>query len=127
MEEKGTMHVHLLTELTGNLYSEESEWEEDWSESDEYGMPLDGTELADYQPLVVDRIMVKHIVPLEKHRVGHKIIIDGIVSHLDRRVFHDGIQVHGLRVACAWIYLFHYDVLFLIVFIFQINDRKQAE
>ena len=46
MEEKGTMHVHLLTELTGNLYSEESEWEEDWSESDEYGMPLDGTELV---------------------------------------------------------------------------------
>ena len=35
MEEKGTMHVHLLTELTGNLYSEESEWEEEWSESDE--------------------------------------------------------------------------------------------
>ena len=33
MEEKGTMHVHLLTELTGNLYSEESEWEEEWSES----------------------------------------------------------------------------------------------
>ena len=29
-----------------------------------------GTELADYQPLVVDRIMVKHIVPLEKQRVG---------------------------------------------------------
>ena len=29
MEEKGTMHVHLLTELTGNLYSEESECEED--------------------------------------------------------------------------------------------------
>lgn len=49
MEEKGTMHVHLLTELTGNLYSEESEWEEEWSESDEYGMPLDGTELADYE------------------------------------------------------------------------------
>lgn len=86
-----------------------------------------GTELADYQPLVVDRVMVKHIILLEKQRVGHKIIIDGIVSHLDRRVFHDGIQVHGLRVACAWIYLFHYDVLFLIVFIFQINDRKQAE
>ena len=59
-----------------------------------------GTELADYQPLVADRVMVKHIVLLEKQRVGHKIIIDGIVSHLDRRVFHDGIQVHGLRVAC---------------------------
>ena len=28
-----------------------------------------GTELADYQPLVVDRIMVKHIVSLEKQRV----------------------------------------------------------
>ena len=33
-----------------------------------------GTELADYQPLMVDRIMVKHIVPLEKQRVGHEII-----------------------------------------------------
>ena len=39
-----------------------------------------GTELADYQPLVVDRIMVKHIVPLEKQRVGHEIIVDGIVA-----------------------------------------------
>ena len=48
MEEKETIHVQMLTKLTGNLYSEESEWEEDWSESDEYGMPLDGTELADY-------------------------------------------------------------------------------
>ena len=112
MEEKGTMHVHLLTELTGNLYSEESEWEEEWSESDEYGMPLDGTELADYQPLVVDRIMVKHIVPLEKQRVRYKIIIDGIVSYLDRRVFHDGIQVHGLHVTCARIYLFHHNIQF---------------
>ena len=28
MEEKGTMHVHLLTELTGNLYSEESDAED---------------------------------------------------------------------------------------------------
>ena len=52
MEEKGTIHIHLLTELTGNLYSEESEWEEDWSESDEYGMPLDGTELADYEEVI---------------------------------------------------------------------------
>lgn len=41
--------------------------------------------------------MVKHIILLEKQRVGHKIIIDGIVSHLDRRVFHDGIQVHTSR------------------------------
>ena len=52
MEEKGTIHIHLLTELTGNLYSEESEWEEDWSESDEYGMPLDETELADYEDAI---------------------------------------------------------------------------
>ena len=49
MEEKETIHINLLTELTGNLISEESEWEEDWSESDEYGMPLDETELADYE------------------------------------------------------------------------------
>ena len=56
MEEKGTMHVHLLTELTGNLYSEESEWEEEWSESDEYGMPLDGTELADYEEVIREEL-----------------------------------------------------------------------
>ena len=56
MEEKGTMHVHLLTELTGNLYSEESEWEEEWSESDEYGMPLDGTELADYEEVTREEL-----------------------------------------------------------------------
>ena len=50
------MHVHLLTELTGNLYSEESEWEEDWSESDEYGMPLDGTELVDYEDAIREEL-----------------------------------------------------------------------
>ena len=56
MEEKGTIHIHLLTELTGNLYSEESEWEEDWSESDEYGMPLDGIELADYEEVIREEL-----------------------------------------------------------------------
>ena len=69
----------------------------------------------------------QHIVPLEKQRVGHEIIVDGVVAHFDRRVFHNRIQVHSLRVACAWIYLFHHDIQFLIVFIFKINDRKQAE
>ena len=56
MEEKETIHVNLLTELTGNLISEESEWEEDWSESDEYGMPLDGTELADYEEVIREEL-----------------------------------------------------------------------
>ena len=45
-----------MTELTGNLFSEESEWEEDWSESDEYGMPLDGTELADYEDAIREEL-----------------------------------------------------------------------
>lgn len=56
MEEKETIHVQMLTELTGNLFSEESEWEEDWSESDEYGMPLDGTELADYEDAIREEL-----------------------------------------------------------------------
>ena len=56
MEEKETIHVQMLTELTGNLFSEESEWEEDWSESDEYGMPLDGTELADYEEVIREEL-----------------------------------------------------------------------
>ena len=89
MEEKGTMHVHLLTELTGNLYSEESEWEEDWSESDEYGMPLDGTELADYQPLAAARrIVIKYVVPLKIPRVVDEIVIHRVVADLYSRVGH---------------------------------------
>ena len=36
MEEKETIHINLLTELTGNLISEESEWEEEWTENDAY-------------------------------------------------------------------------------------------
>ena len=46
MEEKETIHINLLTELTGNLISEESEWEEEWTENDAYGMPLDGTDMG---------------------------------------------------------------------------------
>lgn len=69
-----------------------------------------GAELADYQPLVVDRIMVKHIVLLEKQRVGHENIVDGIVAHFNRWAFHNCI--YGLRVTCAWIYLFHHDIYF---------------
>ena len=68
MEEKGTMHVHLLTELTGNLYSEESEWEEEWSESDEYGMPLDGTELADYEEVIRDCLLYTSPSPRDRTR-----------------------------------------------------------
>ena len=87
----------------------------------------DGAELSDYQPLVVDRVMIKYIVPFKKQRVGHKIIIDGIVAHFDRRIFHNCIQVRGLRIASTWIHLFHHDIQLLIVFIFEINGRQQAE
>ena len=68
MEEKGTMHVHLLTELTGNLYSEESEWEEDWSESDEYE---EGMELLRelYAKAIQDQ---REDIPLSELRVGLK-------------------------------------------------------
>ena len=47
----------------------------------------DGTELADYQPLVVDRIMVKYIVPLKKQRIRHKVVVDGIVAHYSLIIF----------------------------------------
>ena len=56
MEEKETIHINLLTELTGNLISEESEWEEEWTENDAYGMPLDGTELADYEDAIREEL-----------------------------------------------------------------------
>ena len=60
MEEKETIHINLLTELTGNLISEESEWEEEWTENDAYGMPLDGTEL--YMAALVGK-MTQNIPP----------------------------------------------------------------
>lgn len=78
MEEKGTMHVHLLTELTGNLYSEESEWEEDWSESDEYGTPLDGTELADYEE-VIREVSGQSVTPRNGRNVTNGKIRTGLI------------------------------------------------
>ena len=56
MEEKETIHINLLTELTGNLISEESEWEEEWTENDAYGMPLDGTDLAWYESAIREEL-----------------------------------------------------------------------
>ena len=53
---RNTRHYRFAVPLTGNLFSEESEWEEDWSESDEYGMPLDGTELADYEEVIREEL-----------------------------------------------------------------------
>ena len=99
MEEKGTMHVHLLTELTGNLYSEESEWEEEWSESDEYGMPLDGTELADHQPVLVDGIVIQHIVFFKVNRVINKVVVYGIVPDNNTGSFHGMLEINCLTVS----------------------------
>lgn len=56
MEEKETIHINLLTELTGNLISEESEWEEEWTENDAYGMLLDGTDLAWYESAIREEL-----------------------------------------------------------------------
>lgn len=56
MEEKETIHINLLTELTGNLISKESEWEEEWTENDAYGMPLDGTDLAWYESAIREEL-----------------------------------------------------------------------
>lgn len=56
MEEKETIHINLLTELTGNLISEEAEWEDEWTENDAYGMPLDGTDLAWYESAIREEL-----------------------------------------------------------------------
>lgn len=91
MEEKGTMHIHLLTELTGNLYSEESEWEEDWSESDEYGMPLDGTELADYEEVIREELELYGEDDLMQYFDGSESIQEKIQSAVVTIENKDGI------------------------------------
>lgn len=64
----------------------------------------DGTEPPDYQPLMVNGIMVQHIVLLEESRIGYEIVVNGVVANLDGRVLHNSIQIHGLRVAGPGIY-----------------------
>lgn len=63
-----------------------------------------GAEAAYHQSFTVNRIVIQHIVLLEKPRIGDEIVIDGIIADLDRGVLHHGIQIHGLRVAGAGIY-----------------------
>ena len=54
----------------------------------------DGAELADYQPVVVDGIVIQHIVLLKVNGVMDKVIIHGVVSHKDAGTRHDLVEIH---------------------------------
>lgn len=58
-----------------------------------------GAEPPNNQPLMVNRIMVQYIILREKPRIGHEVVVNGVIANFDGRVLHHGIQIHGLRVA----------------------------
>lgn len=53
-------------------------------------------------------IMIQYIVLFKQPGIGYKVIVNGIVSHNDGRVFHDSVKINCLRVSLAWIYLVHH-------------------
>lgn len=69
----------------------------------------DGTKLADYQAVSVDRVVIQHIVLFEQGRVVDKIVIYGIVPNRDVRIPDDRIQIDRLGVIGTWISFCVYD------------------
>lgn len=69
-----------------------------------------GAEFAYPEPLMVYRIMVKHVVTLKLARVVNEVVVYSVVAHFNRRVGHYGVEVHRLGVTFAWIYFLHHDV-----------------
>ena len=59
----------------------------------ELGSAGDGAELADDQPLVVDRVVVEDVVALKIPGIVDKIVIDGVVPHRNGGVVHHILQV----------------------------------
>ncbi len=68
----------------------------------------DRTELADNKPFAMDRIVIQHVVPLEIAQIVHEIVVNRIVTDLDRRIADDRIQINRLQVPDTGIYFCHH-------------------
>ena len=64
----------------------------------------DGTEFADFQPVVITtRIVIQHIVLLKIARVMHKVVVHCVFAHFDGGISDSAFQIHRLTVARAGI------------------------
>jgi len=61
-------------------------------------------ELADDEPVIVYRIMIKHIVFLKIARVVHKVIVNSEISDFDGRTGDNRFQIYRLIIIKTWIY-----------------------
>lgn len=57
------------------------------------------TEFADYQAVLVDRIMIEDIILLKLSRVIYKVIVNGVITNYDIRIVDNGIQINSLIIA----------------------------
>ena len=128
MEEKETIHINLLTELTGNLISEESEWEEEWTENDAYGMPLDGTDLAWYESAIREELNRYGEDDLMQYFSGSASIQEKVKSAVVTIENQEGCpQLISYSLLCKW---FKVAVLpadkLLYAELYQTGDRKKC-
>lgn len=72
-------------------------------------------EFADYQAVLVDRIMIEDIILLKLSRVIYKVIVYGIITNYDIRIVDNGIQINSLiivgtricfRIHCNYFFLY---------------------
>ena len=73
------------------------------------------TEFADYQAVLVDRIMIEDIILLKLSRIIYEVIVYSIITNYDIRIVDNGIQIDSLiivgtricfRIHCNYFFLY---------------------
>ena len=73
------------------------------------------TEFADYQAVLVNRIMIEDIILLKLSRIIYKVIVNSVITNYDIRIVDNGIQIDSLiinstricfRINCNYFFLY---------------------
>lgn len=73
------------------------------------------TEFADYQAVLVDRVMIEDIILLKLSRVIYEVIVNSAITNYDIRIVDNGIQIDSLiiigtricfRIHCNYFFLY---------------------
>ena len=64
-------------------------------------------ELPNHQPVMINRILIQHIILLKLHRVIDKIIVHGILPHLNAGLRDNLPQINRFQIPRAGINLIH--------------------
>lgn len=74
------------------------------------------TEFADYQAVLVNRIMIEDIILLKLSRIIYKVIVNSVITNYDIRIVDNGIQINSLIIAGTRIcFRIHCNYFFLYV------------